>query len=159
MLVPTSAVPFLSVMVAARCSVSPSEVAVSTAGASPTHVAPKLPIVRRVCPPSSPISWTYVATVASAAQTGTTRVIIRAASWTLFVVWTVPRAMLTRLATAGRCHVSGHLDRTRLFMAKPLLEKKIQPVCRHENATDGQRRPCAATDDQAGHECGSADDH
>jgi hypothetical protein len=42
---PMSTVPFRSVMVAARCSVSPIDVAVSAVGRSPTHAAPRLPMV------------------------------------------------------------------------------------------------------------------
>src|SRR5580704_4877895 len=159
MFVPTSAVPFLSVTVAARCSVSPMDVAVSLAGASPTHVAPKLPIVRRVCAPSSPNSWIDVATVPSAAPTATTRATIRAASWTLFVFWIEVRAMITRLAIPGSSHVPGHADRTRMFMAKSLLEKDIQPVRGNQNAAHGQGRPSPAADDQSGDERGAANDH
>src|SRR6185437_5543949 len=42
---PTSTLPLLSVIVAARCSVSPTASAVSAAGLTPTHAAPMLPMV------------------------------------------------------------------------------------------------------------------
>jgi len=44
-LVPTRIAPALSVIVAARCSVSPIAVAVSTTGRTPTQATPRLPMV------------------------------------------------------------------------------------------------------------------
>jgi hypothetical protein len=43
---PTSTLPFLFVTVAARCTVSPIDVAVTAAGARPTHAAPSGPMAR-----------------------------------------------------------------------------------------------------------------
>ena len=65
---PTSAVPWRSVTVAAKWTVSPIDAAVSVRGARPIQTAPNVPTVRRVVDPSRPTVCTYPRTVANAAR-------------------------------------------------------------------------------------------